>query len=105
MPDIEDKRVPVPNNITIFDENSVQFRLVIDEYSCNPLRDFEHIPIMISSDVEGFRLEAWLRLEPHLSNADLLQRQPPALLCDYYAKAQLKDDGNPTKQDLFPKNA
>lgn len=51
-------------------------RTVIDVINNKPLRDFVHIPLTISTKVEGWLLEAWFRLDPSLRFEDLIQRMP-----------------------------
>ena len=51
-------------------------RIVIDAISNNPLRDFEILPLTISTEVEGWLLEAWFREDPALKIQDVIQRMP-----------------------------
>ena len=51
-------------------------RTVIDVINNKPLRNFGHIPITISTKVEGWLLEAWFRYDPSLRFEDLIQRMP-----------------------------
>ena len=49
-------------------------RLILD-YAGNPIRAFRHLPLTISSAVEGFRIEAWNRQDIHrLRKGDILAR-------------------------------
>jgi hypothetical protein len=52
------------------------WKIVIDVINNKPLRDFRHIPITISTNVEGWLQEAWFRQDPSLQAEDLIQRMP-----------------------------
>jgi hypothetical protein len=52
------------------------WKVVIDVINNKPLRDFRHIPITISTNVEGWLQEAWFRQDPSLQAEDLIQRMP-----------------------------
>lgn len=49
---------------------------MIDVITNKPLRAFDHIPITISTKVEGWLLEAWFRQDASLKAEDLIQRMP-----------------------------
>lgn len=50
--------------------------LVIDVINNKPLRHFHHIPITVSTNIEGWLQEAWFRQDPSLQAEDLIQRMP-----------------------------
>ncbi|KAI4086933.1 MAG: hypothetical protein LQ344_007159 [Seirophora lacunosa] len=50
--------------------------LVIDSTN-RPVRAWPELNLTVSSNVEGFRLEALQRTNPHISAADILARMPP----------------------------
>lgn len=49
-------------------------KIVIDVINNRPLRTFPHLPITISSTVEGWLQEAWFRQDPAVRAEDLIQR-------------------------------
>jgi hypothetical protein len=59
-------------------------RVVVDTINYKPLRAFPHIPLTVSTKVEGWLLEAWFRLDPALQAEDLIQRMPYAANHDVY---------------------
>jgi hypothetical protein len=59
----------------LYFKNGIPY-LVIDVINNKPLRDFSHIPITVSSNVEGWLQEAWFRQDPSLQAEDLIQRMP-----------------------------
>lgn len=50
--------------------------LVIDTINNKPLRAFGHVPITVSTNVEGWLQEAWFREDADLEAEDLIQRMP-----------------------------
>lgn len=50
--------------------------VVIDDYERQPLLNYPELPIIISTRVEGWLLEAWMRSNLEISIEDLLQRMP-----------------------------
>jgi len=40
----------------------------------DPIRDIKHLPICISSNVEGWRVEAWMRRDLRLKYSDIEAR-------------------------------
>lgn len=51
-------------------------RIVIDVINNNPLRSFSHLPLTVSTKVEGWLQEAWFRMDPSVRAEDLIQRMP-----------------------------
>jgi hypothetical protein len=71
---------------TPFPHPSFSVLAVVVDITNQPLRNFPEIPIKISTDVEGWLLEAWSRLNPALTHVDILQRMP------YLDPEELTDD-------------
>lgn len=63
-------------SLTYFDLVDGQDRVVIDTLNKQPLRAFPFLPATICSDVEGWLMESYFRLDPRLTNVDLIQRMP-----------------------------
>lgn len=59
-------------------------RIVIDVINNNPLRHFCHLPLTVSTKVEGWLQEAWFRQDPSLQAEDLIQRMPYTADHDVY---------------------
>ncbi len=64
-------------------------RVIIDVITNKPLRAFAHIPITISTKVEGWLLEAWFRQDASLKAEDLIQRMPYTSTDNVYADRKL----------------
>ena len=52
-------------------------KLLLDFHG-NPVRDFPSLPLVISSMVEGWRIEAWMRCDTRISMTDVIARIPVA---------------------------
>ena len=49
---------------------------VLLDFRGEPLRDFPNLPLVISSHVEGWRVEAWLRADARMHVSDITARLP-----------------------------
>ena len=49
-------------------------QVVVDGRDGQPLRNFPELPVVISTKVEGWLIEAWIRLNPKLKHEDVIQR-------------------------------
>lgn len=56
-------------------------KLLLD-FRGNPVRDFPSLPLVISSMVEGWRLEAWKRADNRMKMSDIVARVPVDLTVD-----------------------
>lgn len=54
-------------------------KILVDIHG-EPLRDFSTLPLVISSKVEGWRVEAWLRSDTRIAAADIVARIPVKLV-------------------------
>lgn len=74
---------PHPQNNPTYTLQSLTYhnRIVLD-YTGHPILAFHHLPLTISSAVEGFRLEAWMRQDDRLSYHDIVARMRTELLDD-----------------------
>jgi hypothetical protein len=64
-------------------EQFPELMLVIDDLEGRALRNYPDIPIKIATEVEGWLLEAWFRLNPGLKYMDIIQRMPCMSKDDY----------------------
>ena len=56
-------------------------KLVVD-FRGEPLRDFSSLPLVISSKVEGWRIEAWMRSDSRIKMTDIMARMPVEVTTD-----------------------
>ena len=73
-----------------------ELHVVVDDRDGQPLRNFPELPILISTKVEGWLLEAWMRLNLKLKHEDVMQRMP-YLTVDAWAG---RDNGGGFKNTL-----
>ena len=53
-----------------------ELQVVVDGRTGKPLRNISDLPIVISTKVQGWILEAWMRLDPRMNVEDIIQRMP-----------------------------
>lgn len=56
----------------------------------NAVRDFPSLPLVISSMVEGFRVEAWMRSDSRMVAWDIISRMPAERVTDSAGHQELK---------------